>query len=76
MLVAAELLTTVRANRMRAERPTGGLGDVLAACAPLPDDRLDRDLTADLDVARGLVGRLTGFVDLQLPDTSWENDLD
>ena len=77
LLVAAELLTTVRANRMRAEPPTGGAA---ATCWPrarrCPRTACDRDLTADLDVARGLVGRLTGFVDLQLPGTSWENDLD
>ncbi len=75
LLVAAELLTTVRANRMRDAWPGGALGAVLAACADLSDDRRDRDLTADLDVARRLIGRLTGFVDLQLPDSSWENDL-
>ena len=75
LLVAAELLTAVRANRMRAERPGGLLGRVLAACADLPDDRRDRDLTADLEIARDLVAELAGFVDLQLPDSSWENDL-
>ena len=76
LLVAAELLTAVRANRMRPARPTGTLADVLAACAALPDERADRDLTADLEVARDLVASLTDFVDLQLPDTSWENDVE
>ena len=74
LLVAAELLTAVRANRMRSERPSGLLGRVLDACAELPDDRHDRDLTADLEIARNLVPGLSEFVDLQLPDSSWEND--
>lgn len=75
LLVAAEMVTAVRANRMRAEDPAGLLGQVLDACADLPGDRQDRDLTADIEVARGLLAPLTAFVDLQLPDTSWENDL-
>jgi histidine ammonia-lyase len=74
LLVAAELLTTVRANRLRAEPLGGSLGDVLDACAELPVDRRDRDLTADLEIARSLIPELTRFVDLQLPDSSWEND--
>ena len=74
LLVAAELLTAVRANRMRSEAPQGVLGRVLDACADLPDDRHDRDLTADLEIARRLIPALSGFVDLQLPDSSWEID--
>ena len=46
---------------------------VLDACADLPDGTADRDLTGDLETARGLVGTLARFVDLQLPDSSWEN---
>ena len=49
---------------------------MLDACDDLPDDWRDRDLTADLEIARGLVAELADFVDLQLPQTSWENDLD
>lgn len=75
VLVAAELLTTVRASRMMSAPPSETLAAVLESCAALPSDVRDRDLTSDLDIARGLIGRLTGFVDLQLPDTSWENDL-
>jgi histidine ammonia-lyase len=76
LLVAAEMLTAVRANRLRVERPTGTLGRVLEACADLPHDMTDRDLTGDIEIARGLIPALTEFVDLQLPDTSWENELD
>lgn len=76
LLVAAEMLTAVRANRMRTPRPTGTLGEVFAACDGLASDVGDRDLTADIELARGLIAALTGFVDLDLPDTSWENDLD
>ncbi|SHF49293.1 histidine ammonia-lyase [Jatrophihabitans endophyticus] len=75
LLVAAELLNAVRAHRLRGRAPDGPLRDVLAACAGLADDHRDRDLTADLETARTLIAPLTEFVDLQLPDTSWENDL-
>ena len=75
LLVAAELLTAVRATRLRGQEPGGTLRDVLAACAELPVELHDRDLTADLELARGLIPSLTGFVDVQLPDSSWENDL-
>ena len=75
LMVAAELLTAVRANRMRKVRPTGKLAEVLAAAADLPDDDHDRDLTSDVEHARQLLPALTQFVDLQLPDSSWENDL-
>jgi histidine ammonia-lyase len=74
LLVAAELLTAVRANRLRPDPLGATVSAVLAACADLPDDHRDRDLTADLEVARGLIPSLTAFVDLQLPDSSWEND--
>jgi histidine ammonia-lyase len=74
LLVAAELLTAVRANRLRTDALGATLRDVLAACDDLPEDQHDRDLTADLEIARGLITTLTGFVDLQLPDSSWEND--
>jgi hypothetical protein len=68
------LLTAVRANRLRPDPLGATVSAVLAACADLPDDHRDRDLTADLEVARGLIPSLTAFVDLQLPDSSWEND--
>jgi histidine ammonia-lyase len=74
LLVAAELLTAVRANRLRPDPLGATVSAVLAAGADLPDDHRDRDLTADLEVARGLIPSLTAFVDLQLPDSSWEND--
>lgn len=76
LIVAAELLTAVRANRLRRTPPPPPVDTVLRACAELPGALHDRDLTADLELARALVPRLTEFVDLQLPDTSWENDLD
>lgn len=76
LLVAAELLNAVRAHRQLGRRPASPLREVLAACAELPDDQRDRDLTADLEVARRLIATLTDFVDLQLPQTSWENDLE
>jgi hypothetical protein len=47
----------------------------LHACAALPTDVGDRDLTVDLEIARSLVPGLSQYVDLQLPETSWENDL-
>jgi histidine ammonia-lyase len=75
LLVAAELLGAVRAMRMRPEPPAGLLADVLHACAALPTDVGDRDLTVDLEIARSLVPGLSQYVDLQLPETSWENDL-
>lgn len=75
LLVAAEMLTAVRANRMRPVRPTGVLGEVLAACDELASDVSDRDLTADIEQARGLFEPLIDFVDLTLPDSAWENDL-
>lgn len=74
LLVAAELLTAVRANRLRAQPPGEVLAAVLKACADLPAGNHDRDLTSDLEIARGLIASLTDFVDLQLPDSSWEND--
>lgn len=76
LLVAAELLSSVRANRMRTEQPTGVLGDVFGACSALPDDPADRDLTVDVEIARGLIGSLAPYAPIDLPDSSWENDLD
>jgi histidine ammonia-lyase len=75
VLVAAELLTTVRANRLRRTPPGQTLSAVLDACAELPSDAADRDLTADLEIARELLPTVAGFVDLELPVSSWENDL-
>jgi histidine ammonia-lyase len=75
LLVAAELLGAVRANRMRGAMPTGLLADVMAACESLPSDNTDRDLTVDLDIARSLVAGLARYVELELPVSSWENDI-
>jgi histidine ammonia-lyase len=76
LLVAAELLSSVRANRLRAHQPEGVLADVLAACTALPDDVSDRDLSTDIDIARGLLADLVRHAPIDLPDSSWENDLD
>jgi hypothetical protein len=43
-----------------------------SACAELPEDHRDRDLTADLEVARTLVATLTNFVDLHCLSTTAE----
>lgn len=75
LLVAAELLTAVRANRLRREPPGQTLGKILAACAKLPSAAADRDLTDDLEIARDLLPALAGFVELDLPRSSWANDL-
>jgi histidine ammonia-lyase len=64
LLAAAELLASVRACRMRGAPNAGVLGEVLAECAALPDGLDDRDLTADLDSARAVLGGLARFVDL------------
>jgi histidine ammonia-lyase len=64
LLAAAELLAAVRASRIRGAPNAGVLGEVLAACERLPDDRSDRDLTDDLETARCVLGTLAGFVDL------------
>ncbi|WP_460602987.1 aromatic amino acid ammonia-lyase [Jatrophihabitans fulvus] len=75
-LVASELLAAVRANRLRAPSPGGVLDEVLDGCAALPDDTSDRDLTDDLDIARTLLPGLAPFAPIDLPDSSWENDLE
>jgi histidine ammonia-lyase len=66
LLAAAELLAAVRASRMRGAPDAGVLGELVRACAALPDDVSDRDLTADLETARDLIARLAPFVHLQL----------
>lgn len=66
LLAAAELLAAVRGNRMRGAVHPGVLGEVLSACALLPDEVGDRDLTADLDTARGLLGAVAELVDLRV----------
>ncbi len=52
LLVAAVLLTAVRANRMAPAPPTETLRAVLDTCADLPTSVIDRDLTVDIDIAR------------------------
>lgn len=76
LLVAAELLTAVRATRMTTAPPNATLRAVIDTCSRLPTDVDDRDLTLDIETARGLISALTEFVDVQLPVSSWENELD
>jgi histidine ammonia-lyase len=75
LLVAAELLTAVRAIRMRRTSVGATLGEAMVRCAALPADLSDRDLTADLEQAREMVPRLADLLDLDLPTSSWESDL-
>jgi histidine ammonia-lyase len=86
LLVSCELIGAVRAMRLRALQDArlpeprdaevpGPLGDVLDACRRLPDDLADRDLTGDLEIAREVLPDLASFVEVDLPVSSWENDL-
>lgn len=57
--LACELVAAVRALRMRgAAAPHTGWGAVLAACAELPAGFADRDLTAEVALAEGLLPAL------------------
>jgi histidine ammonia-lyase len=62
-LLACELVTAVRAVRMRnLEVPSLGLlGGALSVCAPLDATIVDRDLTADIDLATTLVDQLANL---------------
>lgn len=75
LLVATELLASVRAGRLRNGPPPGVLAEVAARCAVLDDDAADRDLTGDIETARGLLASLVDFARIDLPEASWENDL-
>jgi histidine ammonia-lyase len=59
-LLACELVAAVRAVRMRnlAVPSLGLLGEAISVCAPLDAATVDRDLTADIDLATTLVDRL------------------
>lgn len=60
VLLACELVAAVRAVRERGTTPATPplLRQVLSACTDLPDDRRDRDLSPDLDVAASLLDGL------------------
>ena len=58
-LLACELVTAVRANRMRAGKPVAGLiGMVMERCSSLSAELEDRDLTSDLADAVDLLPSL------------------
>jgi histidine ammonia-lyase len=64
-LLACELVTAVRANRMRAGKPVAGLiGTVMELCTPLPTGLEDRDLSADLAAAVELLPSLAKVLPL------------
>jgi histidine ammonia-lyase len=65
VLVACELVAAVRAVRQRGlpHGVSARLRDVLQACASLPDDVADRDLSADLDTAGDLLDDLADTLD-------------
>ncbi|HEY2043869.1 MAG TPA: aromatic amino acid lyase, partial [Jatrophihabitans sp.] len=75
LLVSCELLAAVRAMRLLDTEVSGPLRAVLAACRRLPDDLADRDLTGDIEIAREVLPELARFVAVDLPVSSWENDL-
>jgi len=62
--LACELVAAVRALRMRgATAPATGWGAVLAACADLPTGVADRDLTAEVALAEGLLPGLAAIAE-------------
>ncbi len=66
-LLAVELVVAVRAVRMLPPGPAlpDGVAAALQICADLPADRVDRDLTADLESAADLLHPLAALVDLR-----------
>jgi histidine ammonia-lyase len=61
--LACELVAAVRAVRMSDPKvPDDGWGAVLRACDALGHSTADRDLTADLELAEGLLPGLAGYV--------------
>jgi len=69
--VACELVAAVRAIRMRGlPVPETGWGAVMRLCDDLPADTVDRDLTADVELAQRLLPALADVVvskELQRP---------
>jgi histidine ammonia-lyase len=58
-LLACELVAAARAVRMRGlDLVASPLNAAMSMCAPLDPATVDRDLTADIDVATNLIGRL------------------
>lgn len=66
VLLASELVAAVRAVRMRGmpDDVPARLRQVLQRCEPLPSGVEDRDLSADLDLAGGLLDGLADLVPL------------
>lgn len=63
VLVACELVASVRALRQQAAAPATPLAArALDLCAGLPGDLTDRDLTPDLDAAVSLLDSLAGLL--------------
>jgi len=61
-LLACELVAAVRASRL-GDVPSGELLRTAAdICAQLPEQRQDRDLTADVELAERLLARLAGLL--------------
>ncbi len=62
-LLACELVAAVRASRLGDVVPSGELLRTVAdICAQLPEQRQDRDLTADVELADRLLARLAGLL--------------
>ncbi len=66
-LLACELVTAVRAQRMRGTPRSGLVAAVLGLCTVLPAQLVDRDLSADLSAAAELIPMLA----VVLPAESW-----
>jgi histidine ammonia-lyase len=63
IVLACELVAAVRAVRMRRIEPsTALLTSALSVCETLSDAVVDRDLTADLEVAAGLLPQLAALL--------------
>ena len=60
-VLASELLAGVRCARQQAEQTSVPLSATLEICRALPDDTADRDLTADIAIAEGLVDGLANL---------------
>ena len=61
-ILAAELLTALRAVRQRELAPPG-LAGLLTTCARLPTEMSDRDLTADIAIAESVARRAAAGLD-------------
>jgi histidine ammonia-lyase len=63
VVLACELVAAVRALRSRRITPASDrLARALSACAGLPDDLPDRDLTADIEAAGQVLDTLAGIL--------------